>query len=208
MVYKIINLKEYDITNITYDLCLEAIKSDVYNIKYVPINLITKELTEIAVNINGLILNHIPNEFKTLDICKLAVNIHGGSLGYVPFYKFNDDTNYEICKIAVQNYSHAFYRVPEKYITKEIIENLIKKDKVNIIMICGNNLDKFDQIFINNIIKECISYRNSLLDCIPKKYITNEIATIALNNCQDRHIVDVFKCLSKEILLQLDPKLF
>ena len=103
----------------TSEICLEAVKEKGWVLEYVPKELRTPEICLEAVKQDGLALQFVPNEFITLEMCLEAVKEKGHALEYVP----KELRTPEICLEAVKQNSYALQYVPEEL--KNNIQSLI-----------------------------------------------------------------------------------
>ena len=98
-------------TELTYELCIKAVKADPYNLQSVPVGYHTYRLACMAVEVCGYTLEYVPQRFKTFDVCLLAVIQQGWMLQCVP-KRFR---NFKMCLEAVKSNGMALAFVPEKF---------------------------------------------------------------------------------------------
>ena len=93
-------ISELSIDEITYDICIEAIKSHPRNIIYVPTEYRTKELCELAVELRPENIEYVPLDIITKDMCLSAVRRAGYMIACLP--DFMIDRN--VCLSAVKDH--------------------------------------------------------------------------------------------------------
>lgn len=83
---------------ITYELCMDAVKSYGISIRYVPERFKSYELCLKAIETYDHALHYIPDTIKTYEFCLKAIQLYKASILSVP----EEHKTYELCTIAVQ----------------------------------------------------------------------------------------------------------
>lgn len=111
------HLKNFKRTNITYDMCMAAVKNDGSALQYVPEELRDQAIYKEACRSYGLALADVPKDMATEEMYTLAVKSNGAALAYIPQSKITS----ELCRYAALSTPAAFNYVPEEYITPELV---------------------------------------------------------------------------------------
>ena len=116
------HLKNFKPENVTYNMCLAAVKSDGNAITFVPEPFRTKEICTEACRSCGVVLKITPKEFYSDELYRLSVQSSGMALEFVP----EDRRTAEICRYAVLENPAAFKFVPSDLVTPDLCLESLK----------------------------------------------------------------------------------
>lgn len=105
-------IKFFDENDITFNMCLAAIKNQPFAIRHVPKNLINDELIDTAIDLNGYSIMYVDNDKKTDDRCIRAYNNCATALRFMPKYL----VTYDLCIEAVKREMYCLQYVPDEYL--------------------------------------------------------------------------------------------
>jgi hypothetical protein len=108
----------------TYEICLEAIKSNGSALRFVPEEHKKYELCLEAMKNRGYYLYCVPEEHRTYELCMIAVKCNNYNFTYVP-----DEVKVMIVKILNTITPSQFITLPE-YINKEELIDPLTLDKI------------------------------------------------------------------------------
>ena len=111
------HLKNFKRTNITYNMCLAAVKDDGSALQYVPEEFRDQAIYKEACRSYGLALADVPKDMATEEMYTLAVKSNGTALAYIPQSKITS----ELCRYAALSTPAAFNYIPEEYITPDLV---------------------------------------------------------------------------------------
>lgn len=114
------HLQNFKRENITYAMCLEAVRSTGQALGFVPDEFRSYEIYLEACHSYGPALLLVPRERRTNEICKAAIVSNGIALEYVP-EKLKTP---ELCRIAVTEDTSAYRYCPESVITPEFCNEI------------------------------------------------------------------------------------
>ena len=107
-------IRYFDESDITYNMCLEAIKEQPFAIRHIPKHFITDELIDTAISLNGIAIMYIEKDKRTDERCLKAYNSNPRALRFVPPYL----VTYELCKEAVIKDMFCMQYVPDIYLLR------------------------------------------------------------------------------------------
>lgn len=199
-----------NITNKTYELCLEAVKKDGRNIQYVNLEFKTRELCIEALN-NNCDLLFINN--KTDEYCKIAL-----SKSYMQLISISNPSD-EICKYAISINGNSIFYINKNKINIELYKLAIEDPKIvllghfhypeealiHFIHLYSSNYEKYKDSFIKNVKSILSLYTKvdimlieldeSLIEKI--LVISNELYDYIYNN--KPHLLDIINSYSLSI---------
>lgn len=105
-------IRYFDESDITFDMCLTAIKEQPFAIRHIPKQYINDELIDVAININGIALMYIDKNKRTDERCMAAYNSNPRALRFVPQHLIT----FELCVDAVLKDMFCLQYVPDIYL--------------------------------------------------------------------------------------------
>lgn len=116
-------IRYFDESDITYNMCLEAIKEQPFAIRHIPKKFITDELIDTAISLNGVAIMYIEKEKRTDERCFNAYNSNPRALRFVPPYL----VTYDLCIDAVSKDMFCLQYVPDIYLLQVYKEAVLDK---------------------------------------------------------------------------------
>jgi len=104
-------IRYFDESDITYDMCLVAIKEQPLAIRHIPKQYITDELIDTAISLNGITIMYIEKNKRTDERCMVAYNSNPRALRFVPQHLIT----FELCLNAVIKDMFCLQYVPDIY---------------------------------------------------------------------------------------------
>ncbi len=117
------SLQYFRTENITYDMCLAAVRISGKAIDHVPEGLRTEEIYLEACKSDGTIIGKVPERFMSQKICECAVGSDAAALELIPEKYLTK----ELCMKAAINSAEAYRMIPAKYITPEFVAEAARK---------------------------------------------------------------------------------
>lgn len=113
-----------DEEEITYEMCLCAVKNDPMALRNVPTAFMDEKIIEIALLKNGVTLQFIPKKLRTETYCNIAFHSSPNSLRYIPA----EFKTYEMCVNAVIRDMYCIHYVPDEYLLAVYKEAIIDRN--------------------------------------------------------------------------------
>ncbi len=115
-------LNKYKPENITYNMCLAAVKNYGSALRYVPEEYRSEEIYAVACRNDGEMLWIVPTSLRSHELCLDAVSSKGEALRYVPEHLKTED----ICFAALRKDIDAIKYVPEDILTPDFLHRLFQ----------------------------------------------------------------------------------
>lgn len=160
---------------ITAELCEKAIKKYPFAIKeMIGMKCMGNEHYDMAFKLNHRTFKYIPYKFKTDEMCDIICKEGKVPIKYVPD-KYLTQERCEMYNKAASEYTKYmdnFSQIPDKYMTKDMVNDFVKKSIKN-----GKNSWEI----------------NYILECIPERLITHEIVDSVISSLpeNDYYIVAI-----------------
>ena len=176
------HLKNFKPENITYNMCMAAVKRDGEASMYVPKQYRTTEIYSEACK-NGAGLFRIPKEYRTRAMCEDAVSYNGFSITEVPQEYICE----ELCFTAVTETPQAFQCIPEEYITPEFCSKIIQKNGIEAIRSLP------DTIRSASFYQQLIDLQPKVFWITPKSFRSAKLCKIAIRKLGYSSLTDAVK---------------
>lgn len=193
-------LKKFDESEITYDMCLAAVEMDGRAIESVPAKHLNEELCMLACKTYGYAIKLVPDELKTQELCDLAAKTAESAYYYIPD-RFKKQEMY----FGVAQHNYTFLKdMPVDLITPDFVISIMEKGRFveeDVLNILPKEL-KNDSFY-----SEIVRKRPDYLLAIPFKYHTKEVCLAAIKAMGYNSAVDAMK-QSPDLLGELNYSMY